>query len=122
MKVRICRTEFTVEKRPELKVKDVVIYEGDTTLGGQTPETRLFGSTQSEQDKIFLDARLSPDFERVTFMHEVLHALMDRTSLRIADNNEEICSTLGHLLVEFIQDNPDFVKYLTDKTIVFGEK
>ena len=66
--------------------------------------------------RINIAPELSPQRKRVTFTHEVLHALIDAAGRgREGDTftEEGLCDLLAPALVALVRQNPDVIVYLT---------
>jgi hypothetical protein len=74
------------------------------------------GATRKSEGLIRVEKGQTPDQERETAWHEVMHAVWDQTGLRNREDGEEelIVSSLSCGLFAFIRANPRFLEYLNE--------
>jgi len=82
---------------------------------GMRDGTTFDGLQIYEEAKILLRNCLDGDIERVTLIHEILHAIFDNASLSNTGKNHHLIGLLATALYSLIQDNPDLIKYLQKK-------
>lgn len=98
--------------------KEVVIgpYSYDVTVDKGLD---LLGETQNHDSTIVVRRPgQSPDCERDTMLHEVLHATLFVSGLSHPlehDKEEELVRTLTPWLLAVLRDNPALMAYLLDK-------
>ncbi len=68
-----------------------------------------------EEAKILLKDNLDENVERITLIHEILHAIFDNVSLSNTGKNHQLIGLLATTLYGLILDNPELVKYLQKK-------
>lgn len=76
---------------------------------------QLMGSTILPQARIAIDPDLHPDVMADTFLHELLHALMDVTGANGVideDTEEDLVCRLSPALLDLLRRNPKVVAYL----------
>ena len=77
------------------------------------------GGVDLSGQAIIYDPGLHSMQERDTILHELLHCIIFQTPLRktITDQEEEerLVWTLSPRILALLRDNPQFVKYLTEK-------
>ena len=62
-------------------------------------------------DKIVINEELNNDMKANTFLHELLHYIVDLNGLVIQDNETEV-SVLANVIHAFINDNKKLVKQI----------
>src|SRR5262249_9512432 len=73
---------------------------GDDVWGAYTPR----------EFKIEVEKGQTPSRERVTLIHELLHAIYTETGLKVGDDEEKIVSLFASSLCMVLRDNPDLVR------------
>lgn len=78
----------------------------------QVTKSKLPGNCQAyvEADKnLILLSKTLPASRKIECMfHEVIHAMLQGHDIV---QEEQVCSVLGEYFVEFIRDNPDFIRH-----------
>ena len=78
----------------------------------QIPKSKLPSDCQGcvEPDKniIHINKRLPASRKIEVILHECMHAMLSGHKIF---QEEEVCSVLGEYFVEFIRDNPDFIRH-----------
>ena len=78
-------------------------------------QTGNMGNCITDIQRIVIDANLSPQSERETVLHELLHAIWAQTSLQKRDTEEqqeEAVWQLAPRLLALLKDNAPLVQYL----------
>lgn len=77
-------------------------------------ENAELGEWDIRQAVIKYDSFVSPQVMRETILHELLHTILEHTSI---DNeiHEEIIRALSPLLLSMIRTNPELIAYLTSE-------
>jgi len=74
------------------------------------------GECYAPRCNIRIAENLAPSVEQVTTLHEVLHAVWADTPLNtddtLAEYEEQVVTALAPLLLQVVQDNPEFMEYL----------
>lgn len=90
-----------------------------------TKTSGYYGHTQNTEATIYLNAGATPDVQRLTLWHEVLHALaetvMGSPDFRNlpgapdskSDAEESVVRMFEHSTLAVLRDNPELVAYLT---------
>ena len=88
--VKIGYKKYAIEKPQELEVNDM----------------EFFGTYSFMRSKIKIAGKLSQDDKNHTFIHEMLHAICTRFSLKELSGDEQTVDLLALGVYEAIQDNP----------------
>ena len=88
--VKIGYKNYAIEKPDELEVNDM----------------EFFGTYSFVRSKIKISGKLSQDDKNHTFLHELIHAICTRFSLKELSEDERTVDLLALGLYEAIQDNP----------------
>lgn len=82
-------------------------------IGKQDAEGVCF----AKYERIYLAPDLTPGTERVTMLHELMHACFDDVKaggvLKREDDEEKVCLVLAPRLLDLLRRNPKLVTYLT---------
>jgi len=99
-----CRTEKVPYPPTKEQIKD-----GATT--GRHPTT--YGYMSPDDLLIVVNEQVAPSFQLETYIHEILHALIEidgtRPNFKLG-REEAIVQALGHGLTQVLLDNPQIVK------------
>lgn len=68
------------------------------------------GLCDEENATIAIRAGLPSDVERITVLHEAVHAMLYALGYR--KHNERVVDGLAYQMVAVLRDNPDFARYL----------
>lgn len=71
-----------------------------------------YGTTDRDKQIINIQHGLTKDLERITFIHELLHALELNTGIKYCE--EEQIEQFAHGLYFVLKNNPDLVRYLLE--------
>jgi len=71
-----------------------------------------YGTTNREQQKINIQSGLTKDLERITLIHELLHALELNSGIKYCDENQ--IEQFAHGLYFVLKNNPELVRYLLE--------
>ena len=82
---------------------------------GDGRKTGSFGRVRELTQEIQLCAENGPDIQRVTLIHEALHAILYAAGIA-GDHDERVIDALAYGLVSLLRDNPALVGYLTSDT------
>jgi len=103
--------------------KDVVVaprvYKVVVDGNGHAEDANVDGMTSFDQGRILIKGALTEDPTRDTLLHEILHALIDQTSVKRQlkdmdkDLEEDFVWALTPRLLGLLRDNPELVEYLT---------
>lgn len=74
--------------------------------------TPLLGQIDYAACRIDLERGMSPQAQRATLIHEILHGILNNAGER--DHDERLIDLLAYGLLDVIADNPDLVAYLTE--------
>lgn len=83
-----------------------------------------YGHTNHYRATIYVDPKLTPDVQRQTLWHEVLHALAEAVmgspdwrglGTEKDDREEAVVRIIESPTMLVLRDNPDLVKYLTSR-------
>lgn len=93
-KLKIGAHKFDVEKLPDR-------YMPDTC-----------GEVKVDTLRIFVRDDLPVSMELETLVHEVLHAIRILSGTNLSDDSEEerVVQSVGHLLYQFLKDNPELLQ------------
>jgi len=81
-----------------------------------------FASIQEQHGRISVDSEMPMCYQRMNLIHEALHAcwrvawdttLSARTTQELSE--EQVVSFLTPFITQLLQDNPEFVKFITGK-------
>jgi hypothetical protein len=73
----------------------------------------LMGATDEIQLRIYMRDDLKPNRERITFLHEIVHALCGSFHLGFNDSeNEEMVDAIAKSFYNFMKQNPKAVEWL----------
>jgi hypothetical protein len=73
----------------------------------------LMGATDEIQLRIYMRDNLKPNRERITFLHEIVHALCSSFHLGFDDSeNEEITDAIAKGFYNFMKQNPKAIEWL----------
>ncbi len=88
----------------KVKQEDKIISEG----------TELFGIHSPSDNTIRVKNSLPPSRKAEVLMHETLHAMIQSAGLcEVLEGKEEtVVENLGTTLVQFVRDNPEFLKQI----------
>ena len=78
----------------------------------------LFGHCDNDNSVIRYSMKQSHSQLQETIFHELIHALMFQTELEhlfTDDQKEQLCRGLAPRLLALVQDNPQLVRFLTEK-------
>lgn len=76
---------------------------------------RAYGVFDPAEPLIWLDSASGPERQKVTLVHEVLHAIMNTARLNYTDDEEEqVVERLAPLVLDFIRANRGAVAYLQE--------
>ena len=78
-------------------------------------QTGNMGNCMNDMQRIIIDSSLTPQSERDTVLHELLHAIWGQTSLQkrdTEDQQEEAIWQLTPRILALLKDNPRLVEYL----------
>lgn len=74
----------------------------------------MYGLHKESELLIEINKDIPLDLKKVCLVHEVLHALLGYVAVSVTEEQEEqLAETLSKLLTEVLQENPDFVRYIT---------
>lgn len=77
-----------------------------------TPEN-LLGFTDRKSLQMYIDGSLTPQMLRVTFLHELVHAMSDTFGLGFDDvEREDIVNQIASAMFNFMKQNPKAVEWL----------
>lgn len=116
---------MTARKEPPLpdKVKvgpltyDVSDDSLNHVLAEHDSQSRLDGRCHHAKQQIVLDPSLAAGQRRATLLHEVTHAALSVSGIRLEDDEEErIVRALEMPLLGVLRDNPVLVAYLVGGT------
>ena len=94
--------EVHFEKMPESVLEDF----GCTSR-------QLLGLTRTQSLKIIIIPNLDPVVERITFLHELVHAMAHSFGLGFdTGKKEDVVDKIASAFYYFIKDNPETVKWL----------
>lgn len=100
----------------------IAAYESDGKFSGDySGEGYLAGWGDFRSGNICVDSRLAPAAQKSTLLHEVLHQVFTVSGYhcRLDDEGsgreERIVSALENPLLAVLRDNPQLVRYLTEK-------
>ena len=96
--------EVIYEKNLTLK------YTGTDDINKDDDGAKAYGLISYESQTIKVDSGITPERERITLVHEVLHGLDEHYPY--LDFDEMKTDTLASILVEFVDNNPFFILYL----------
>lgn len=87
----------------------------------------FLGRTTNKLAKIQLDREQSPSNMKDTLVHESLHAILAQSgalaNLKFEGNTEEqLVATLSPWILQWIQDNPDLIAFLTSPVATQGTR
>lgn len=114
LSVKIGPVIYRVTSDPD----DWVRVEHDTQTNG------YYGHTNNKQAIIYLNPEADPAVTRLTFWHEVLHALFEVTmgapdwhglGKTRDDREESVIRRLEGPTLNVLRDNPELVAYLTER-------
>ena len=100
------------DKRPtNLKIggMDWELLENDEVL----VENSTYGESHQQYQRIYVSTRHKVQRQRLTALHEVLHAVADGVLLDGATLTEAQIVAVAPGLLQVLRDNPDFVAWLT---------
>lgn len=72
------------------------------------------GLTIPDALEIHISNALSPDRERATLLHEIIHACADLADLGDTSSEEDWASRLGPLLLQVMRDNPRLIAWVLE--------
>lgn len=105
-----------------VSVEEVPDLHQEPDDGHEAHPHRAFGVYEAGVQAIWLDKGLTFERQRVTFLHETLHAILDVGSLEaLIDRSagiglgEHVVTALAPLLLAWLRDNPKAVQYLSEK-------
>lgn len=108
-KLKIGVYDYTVHEVKELTREKA--GNSDT----EDPQGRLWGQSSQGQLTLHVEQDLPAKVKKVTFLHEVLHGILDQTTYANDSESETICRAMEHLLYDFIANNPKAIAYLQEK-------
>lgn len=76
-----------------------------------------YGMWVMESQDILLHEDNGPDLMRSTVLHEVVHAALENSGVPVEEHSEVFVNGLSTQLLFFIQNNPDWVAYLMDRSL-----
>jgi Zn-dependent peptidase ImmA (M78 family) len=71
-----------------------------------------YGTTDRDKQIINVQSGLTPELERITLMHEMLHALELNTGIKYCE--EQQIEQFAHNLFFVLKNNPELVSYLLE--------
>lgn len=89
-KVKIGYKEYEIVKEPEII---------------NLPE-ELMGQINFQEEKIRISTKYSQNQQNQSFLHELVHGILEKLSLRELNDNETIVDQIATTLYEVILDNP----------------
>lgn len=72
----------------------------------------LLGHADSINLMLRVEKNQASTMKANTFVHEVIHGMLDNTILRNVPNNEDITISLTEPLLQLIVDNPALIRYI----------
>jgi len=97
--LKVGAIHYTVERRP------IPITECE--------DRSVIGRVHYDAAKLLIANSLCEEVEALTILHEATHALFSHAGVRLQD--EQLIETLSGYLLDFIRDNPDFIKAVQSK-------
>lgn len=111
---------YRVECNDTLLDKEALKANLAQTKEDKDPED-IDGLTDFNNHTIYLrSATVGPQFQKEILFHESLHTVTDMLGIRRQmgqDAEENLVYMLSHALLDFIQRNPKFLAYLTEKEV-----
>lgn len=98
-------------------------YRVDNPKTFKDPEDgeSLLGHIDHDYGLVTVSGTQSPDQMAETFLHEVLHALLDKvghgSNQMGAEEHEAMVNRLAPVLLLFLRDNPRVIEYLTGRVV-----
>lgn len=92
--IKLPNMSFTV------KVKDLSSYDD------------MYGVTDRDKQLINIQSRMTPVLEKITLLHELLHALEQNTGIKYID--EQQVEQFAHGLYFVLKNNPELLRYLLE--------
>jgi len=104
--VRILTQRITVQTAKSIDVSDVTGIHGSAA----------WGTYEGGKQLITICAGQPHDRERMTFLHENLHALFDYAEVdSMLHDDEEFITRLAPTLLSWMRENPTVMTYLQEK-------
>lgn len=123
--VKVLGSRYRVSERANLRVAgDAIasqvyagdwVHEHDVEVG-----IPVLGYTDTDMGLIGIETEQSEDKFRVTYLHEVLHAIVAEAGLKdVIDSNQEerIVKRLAPLLRQVLKDNPRVLAFITGRYV-----
>ena len=87
---------------------DISVVFTDPGLWNQN----AFGKAFAAEQKIEINNMIPVDLQQSTFLHELIHIILDLGSIELP---EETIDCIAFGFMSFIRNNPDMVKWITDR-------
>lgn len=81
-----------------------IVYNGEPLAGMYSPV----------EEKIYLEKELTPRFEAVVLMHEIMHGVLQQ--LGLSDEEGDV-DRWAYFLLTFIKSNPNLISYIQETLV-----
>lgn len=116
--VRLLTQAITVRIAPgDLHIIEDAPEEGHEHASGY----QVLGTYDSATNLILLDRNLAADKQRMVFIHENIHAMLDAANLdsilgaHAKGLDEHVCASLAPVLLSWMRENPRAVAYIMER-------
>lgn len=100
--------EETVTDKPLYPKVKIGAFDYEVKYDDRLEENGQLGRINLTKSTIGIRPDMSPDIERMTLLHEVIHGILFQAGYR--DMDERAVDLLAHGLVQVAQDNPELLK------------
>jgi Zn-dependent peptidase ImmA (M78 family) len=98
---------------------DPVTYDVEYVENPNYNEVDIFGYIDNERNTIIIKQSLDETRKKIVLLHEILHAMLMKCGLNLKEEDddlfEQIIECLSHSALSLLINNPELIKYLTDK-------
>ncbi len=122
--VKVLGTRFKVSQRANLRiaVEDAAstVYAPEEGIFHEHDTIGVLGLTDTDASVIVIETCQSDDKFGVTFIHELLHAVMAEAGIRDAidsDTEERVVKRISPILRQVLKDNPRVYTFLTGRRL-----
>lgn len=94
----------------QLKIGGIYYYINEVEWKQESNGNMMFGLTHKESSTIEINTLISPQLQKQTLIHEMLHAVFFEAGIE-QDNEEDLVNRIANVLYQVLQDNDfEFLK------------